>query len=660
MRKILFIILIICIKQLSAQVCFTSTNFPVGVDSTIIACADFNSDGKLDLVVASYNINGLYMLIGDGQGSFGVANIAYAPGFGLPPSYESCMISSDFNNDGKADLAYGNPGSVKVLYGDGSGGFPTTNSFVVSSSPSSICSADFNGDGKTDLATANSGNPGIISILLGDGAGNFSTHADFFAGSLGLWAITSGDFNGDSKVDIATSNYDSLWVLLGNGSGSFGTAIEYKAGAELISICSKDFNADGFADIAVSNTNSNDVSVLLSKGASGLFNPAISYPAGSMPWSVISADFNSDGKSDLAIADVGNNSVSVMLGSGTGSFSAAYTFTTDSNPWAILSADFNGDGKPDLATANENSSKISVLLNVVTPACTGCGILNYSPAVPNICMVTTDSVSNYNYNMITWDKTPYNNVDSFIVYRKDAITSNYLRIGSVSKNSLSEFTDTALSVGGPNGGNPKYSSWLYKLAIRDTCGNIGTQSPYHQSMFVQKSGSNFSWNAYAVESGQTNPITGYSFLRDDNNTGNWHVLVNTTGLSSTDPNYANYPNGNWRIDAFGFNCTPIRTQNTYLKSHSNTTNQAVTGINQLASKNEQITIYPNPSSGKFTVKCSEKISSIEIKNLLGEKVYSSNLPIGQSTIDISDKEPGIYFLTIQSTTSSTTKKLILE
>jgi hypothetical protein len=41
-------------------------------------------------------------------------------------------------------------------------------------------------------------------------------------------------------------------------------------------------------------------------------------------------------------------------------------------------------------------------------------------------------------------------------------------------------------------------------------------------------------------------------------------------------------------------------------------------------------------------------------------VYSSNLPIGQSTIDISDKEPGIYFLTIQSTTSSTTKKLILE
>src|SRR5207302_632483 len=106
----------------------------------------------------------------------------------------------------------------------------------------------------------------------------------------------------------------------------------------------------------------------------------------------------------------------------------------------------------------------------------------------------------------------------FVVYRKDAISAGYIRIGSVSKDSLSRFIDTAFTIGGPNGGNPLYSSWNYKLAIRDTCGNLSAKSPYHQSMFVQQSSSNFSWNPYTVEAGQTNPVTGYSFLRDDNNT----------------------------------------------------------------------------------------------------------------------------------------------
>ena len=97
--------------------------------------------------------------------------------------------------------------------------------------------------------------------------------------------------------------------------------------------------------------------------------------------------------------------------------------------------------------------------------------------------------------------------------------------------------DTAFSVGGPNGGNPLYSSWFYKLAIKDTCGNIGAMSPYHQTMFLQENSANFSWNAYTVETGQANPVVGYSFLRDDNNTGVWHILANIAGTSSTDPNY---------------------------------------------------------------------------------------------------------------------------
>ena len=180
------------------------------------------------------------------------------------------------------------------------------------------------------------------------------------------------------------------------------------------------------------------------------------------------------------------------------------------------------------------------------------------PPAPSICEVTVDSVFAKN-NIIYWDKTSYTHaVDSFIVYRYDAISTNYLRIGSVPFDSLSMFTDTCFSIGGPNGGNPKYSSWKYKLAVRDTCGNISAKSACVQSIFITASGPNFQWAPGYIDSANINVISGYSFKRDNYNTGNWTVLANVgpSSTSTTDPNYASYPNGNWRVDALGLNCTP--------------------------------------------------------------------------------------------------------
>jgi hypothetical protein len=286
---------------------------------------------------------------------------------------------------------------------------------------------------------------------------------------------------------------------------------------------------------------------------------------------------------------------------------------------------------------------------------------------PLICMITTDSASNYNYNIIYWDKTSYSNVDSFIVYRKDAISSTYLRIGAVSKDSLSEFMDTAFSIGGPNGGNPLYSSWTYKLAIRDTCGNVSAQSPYHQTMFVQESGANFSWNAYTIESTQTNPVTGYSFLRDNNNTGSWQVLVNTTALSTTDPNYSTYPNGNWRVDAIGFSCTPSlslghnnQIENTFQKAHSNLNKPTTIGIKQF-SNNLAVAISPNPNNGNFTLEFNNyKNTSVEIYSILGDLVYKTNLQKEKTNINLQNINKGTYMVHIISDNGTAVKRVVIE
>jgi hypothetical protein len=656
MKKTLLISFLAIIISTKAQTCFTTVNYSAGsssVNSKAIASADFNNDGKFDLVVANY------IFSGDGVGGFVCSNIPV-----VDSASGQAMICADFNNDGNADIAlaeYGNSGLVKVVFGNGTGIFPTSNSFSVGSYPSSICSADFNGDGKVDLATANEGMAGTVSVLIGDGTGNFSPNTDFFVGSEPQ-AVTSGDFNGDGNADLAVAKNgngggtDSVAVLLGNGAGGFGTAIKYLAGDSPYSVCSKDFNADGYADIAVANVNSNTLSVLLSQGINGLFNTSVNYTTGSQPFSVISADFNSDGNPDLASANHGGNGVSILLGSVTGSFGPPSNFTAYAGPWTIISSDFNSDGRPDIATANHDYDIMSVLLNTVPTNCIGCA-LNSSVEIPNICMVTTDSATNYNYNVVYWDKTLYTNVDSFIVYRKDATSSNYLRIGSVSKDSISEFIDTCFSIGGPNGGNPQYSSWLYKLSIRDTCGNIGTHSPYHQSMFAQENGSNFSWNEYAVETGQTNPVTGYSFLRDDNNSGNWHVLVNTSSTSSTDPNFASFPSGNWRIDALGFNCNPTRTQ-TNSVAKSNTTRLIQTGLPQLSNSNFKLCFYPNPATNTLTITSINCKTIIRLFDTLGkltlEKEIESNV-----TFDIGYLPQGIYTLVAENLKGKVFNKLVL-
>lgn len=76
---------------------------------------------------------------------------------------------------------------------------------------------------------------------------------------------------------------------------------------------------------------------------------------------------------------------------------------------------------------------------------------------------------------------------------------------------------------------------------------------------------------------------------------------------------------------------------------------------------ESLTLYPNPSKGKFDVLLSEydtRNSSIEIFNQSGVMIYSSeNI---QSTVDLSGYLQGVYFIHLNSGTKRTAKKFLLQ
>ncbi len=88
---------------------------------------------------------------------------------------------------------------------------------------------------------------------------------------------------------------------------------------------------------------------------------------------------------------------------------------------------------------------------------------------------------------------------------------------------------------------------------------------------------------------------------------------------------------------------------------------STTGINQLAVKNNQLLIYPNPSTGQFTINLYNNQTgyTVEVYNVLGEKIYQAILSNSQNVIDLSTHPTGMYFIYLKSGEGVETGEVII-
>jgi hypothetical protein len=381
-------------------------NYPIGPSLNDLTAADFDGDGKAaDLAVATPGsttadtLGNVAVLSNEGDGTFAAAR-------NVPAGFSPLSVTSaDFDRDDKEDLAVANGSNVSISLSNGDDTFQAAKYFPVGSGAIQVTTGHFNDDGAVDfvdLAVASLGSD-AVSVLLGNGDGTFRAAKNFEVGDSPM-SVTSGDFDGDGKADLATADdpsnpasgniADSVSVLLGNGDGTFKDArrFSFPVGpdnhANPRQVVSADFDGDGKADLAVANRGGGDIGgsgccnagyvrVLVGNG-DGTFSEGEylgNAPGMKRPASLTTADFDRDGIADLAIAQEnlsGPGVVAVSLGNGDGTFNEAKPFTTDWYPVFVISEDFNDDDYPDLAVANRqaNPRNVSVLLNIPPPGAT--------------------------------------------------------------------------------------------------------------------------------------------------------------------------------------------------------------------------------------------------------------------------------------------------
>ncbi len=292
---------------------------------------------------------------------------------------EGSIVTGDFNGDGLPDALIGGTDgtaqySLTMYLNNGDGTFMAQAPITGAPYGYELVVGDFNGDGKLDVAQIGDGdtdNPATLAIMLGNGNGTFQPAIDT---EIAPGALADGDFNGDGRLDLAVTSFntDTVSILLGNGNGTFSTEQSITTASPTNEIETADLNGDGKLDLVMSSPGANTVSVFLGNG-DGTFTAAPGGPiaVGNDPEGIAVGDLNGDGIPDIAVANFGGNSVTVLLGKGNGTFTTlaplvlsqganTSAFLTNFQPGSIAMSDLNNDGTADLALA---SSEGTVVLN---------------------------------------------------------------------------------------------------------------------------------------------------------------------------------------------------------------------------------------------------------------------------------------------------------
>jgi hypothetical protein len=294
------------------------------------------------------------------------------------------LQAADFNSDGRDDVVCSGPLSVqtsfppelRIFLSNAFGGVFLQTWVSLKGEIESLATSDVNLDGVVDVVTAGE-TPGYLGIYIGNGAGGLGAPADFAMASTYYPSIAVGDVNGDAMPDVVsvTRGWSAagggiMAVNFGLGGGLFSSPVRI-GGSEpqgYGALSLGDLTSDGLTDIAVTTSSTlesgGEIRVVvfgaLQGGQTEVVGSAES-SSGLHPRSLALGDYDGDGDLDIAAAAETIHGVDVFLGVGDGSLEKRRVYAGGAGPRWVATADLNGNGLLDLAVAGWGSA-VSTLL----------------------------------------------------------------------------------------------------------------------------------------------------------------------------------------------------------------------------------------------------------------------------------------------------------
>lgn len=239
-----------------------SLNIPFGVagEPTGVTLGDYDGDGDLDIAASLVDTDQIALLINNGLGVFPAQQTQSLGG-----TTPRAIASADVDGDGDVDIATANGGTdnAGVLLNDGAGNFGSETLYPVGINPQRLAFADINLDGDPDLIVATTSG---LSTLLNNGDGTFAPASP--VDTVDSVAITLGDIDGDSTLDLVAIPFSEEFVLIypGNGDGTFDAPRAYDGGdIGPADVAVTDVDSDGSNDMIVANEFSDRFSTLINQ-----------------------------------------------------------------------------------------------------------------------------------------------------------------------------------------------------------------------------------------------------------------------------------------------------------------------------------------------------------------------------------------------------------
>ncbi len=360
----------ISVEVLSQEYLITPT--PDTADVFYVRQADIDGDNYADVVYTGNTSDSLYIAYGKADGTLET-----------PRNYlkvTKAALAVDFvDGDSLLDIVAHTPGKVYLLLNNGNRTF-SIDSQTVSLSSSwgsntersgvfpSIATGYFNGDAYLDAVVSEN------KILFGDGSGSFPTSMTL---PFSFDAVEVGDFDRNGTDDIVVTSGDSAVVYVNNGSGnmtrSAALRIGYLAHDFSSIVAGMDLNHDGNSDFVTVTGNTvgtNDTSVVtiaLGNGSGGVGSSDTLRIVGTA-LNLALADVDKDGDLDISLVNATTRSLLVSVNIGAGSFAAPVSIALGSGTsplYALISADVDRNGAPDFVIGGQEGNPILLAVSEI-------------------------------------------------------------------------------------------------------------------------------------------------------------------------------------------------------------------------------------------------------------------------------------------------------